>query len=352
MNENSPHLPERDIEKENKSIKNILWLLLVVFLSSLTAIASTLAVEAWILPFSLDNRTSISIENRGGGNNEQPQISQLQKNQINQRLVSIYNSQDKIEDQYYPINSKLATGVLLSSNGWVAFHNPKFDINNHQILEVIDHKGIVHKAKKIKYDQRSGITYIQLNQDNFRVSSIFEWESKEPKHVWRVGDKNWYMDSLVERKDLSAKTTFSIAKPQFFYQLDEYKTSQALFSNNGALVGFVDQEGKVLPSWYISNQLSNVLSNNQLSYPELNYSGRLVDVIVDNEDNSAKELTAFYVESDNKSSNTSTVMTGDLILSIDNNKIDSENISRLYLTSSDSSKATVIRKREQLEVEI
>lgn len=342
----APHLPEKQNSESQSSLG---WLFLIVVLSGLTGITAALVTIAWLTPQLVENGVNrISIESRAEKNKE---IKTLTKEQIDQRTVKIYDAEDKIEGRYYK-NDYLSDAAVLSSDGWVVMYRPNYKKGEYLNWEAINNKGVIHEIDEAVYDRNSKLLYLHLKEGDFRVASIADWgKIQQGKPVW-IYNSDYSKEILRRKAETDSSEVKNLLDLHYQYRLsDKYETGSLVLNQQGELVGFLDEAGKITPSWYVSNQLNNVLADKEINYNFPRVKGIMIDRM-----NSKKERTkpiaGMYVTyaSSNK------IKRGDILKKINGEKIKKKSLSKqaiiaklpyaLTITRGDKTKTIQISKQK------
>lgn len=333
----APHLPDKE---EGETTSNLRWFLLVVLLSALAGTASALATEAWLTPNINNSSTNrISIQN---STEQEETLSSLTKEQVEQRTVKVYDKREKIQNKYYK-DSFLFKAVLLSSDGWAVTYQPGYVPGSYNNFEALDNQGVVHEVETAIYDDKSRLLYLNLEGENFRVTSIGNWNqirSKQP--VWVYGD-NWNKEILPQKQKVSSRDVISLTEPIYSYSFAKnFKEGSLIVNQKGKLIGFSGTENNIVPAWYISTQINNVLSEQPLNYEFPEIKGIIIERKL-SEKNRTESVEGVYVTQ----SESREIQSGDIITKINGKKVEKQKLTRLILTAEEPISISILTDKGQ-----
>ncbi|MFB6225771.1 MAG: hypothetical protein ABEJ02_00275, partial [Candidatus Paceibacteria bacterium] len=259
---------------------------------------------------------------------KEEQIDSLTKEQVEQRTVDIYDTRNKIEGKYYR-DEVLAQGVVLSSDGWIVAYRPDYRSGSYRSWEAVDHRGVVHEIEKSLYDPQSGMLYLYLGGDNFRVSGIADWDDLDPADaLWTVAD--WKRFVLDEKQKTGSREVYNLKEPIYSFKLPvDKKDASVVVNSSGELVGFLGENGRVVPSWYVSAHMDDVLGGEELSYDFPDTQGIIINRF-SREDNRTETKTGFYITQ----TKSDQLKRGDIIIEINGKPIKTKDLARQIIGSS------------------
>jgi len=332
----APHLPDK---KENESTTSLGWFFLIVLLSGLAGMASALATEAWLTPTITGLSTNrISIQSK---TNQSKKLDSLTKEQVEQRTVKVYKKEEKIQNKYYKDNF-LAKAALLSSDGWAVMYYPEYVQGSFRRLEAMDSQGVVHEVESAVYDQQSKLVYLNLKGDNFRVSSIVDWNQVNANQPVWLYDQEWQKEKLGSKQKVVSSEVISLTTPIYKYSfIRSYKQGTPIINKQGELIGFIGSENNIIPAWYISSQMNNVLSEQLVNYDFPELKGIIINDVVA-EKNRTKSLNGVYITK----SESRKIRPGEIITKINGQEIDKKELAQTALSAEKPITITILREEE------
>ncbi len=332
----APHLPDK---KENKSTSSLGWFFLIILLSGLAGMASALATEAWLTPTIAGPSTNrISIQNK---TNQSEKLDSLTKEQVEQRTVKIYRKRDKIQGKYYK-DEFLTKAALLSSDGWAVMYYPDYVQGSFRRLEAMDDQGVVHEIESAVYDQQSKLVYLNLKGDNFRVSSIVDWNQVNANQPVWLYNQEWQKEKLDPKQKVVSSEVISVTVPTYKYSfIRSYKQGTPIINKQGELVGFVGVDNNIVSAWYISNQMNSVLSEQSVNYEFPELKGIIINNVLV-EKNRTKSLNGVYITN----SESRKIRAGDIITKINGQEINKKELAQTALSAEKPIKLTLLSEGE------
>ncbi len=348
----APHLPPKISEEEiNRTSPSLSWVFFFIFVAALTSVALTLATVVWFVPSFFPEQTANSIVKsvRPPEENLDPAIVRA----LRQRVWNVYDSRDKIDNNFYRKDTKPMSAVMFSTDGWAVMYDPNYRLGVEKNWEGYDYQGYQYEIEKVIYDPVSKFVYLKFVGDGFSFVSFYNWDNLESGAlVWLYKNGDWSPSVLENTVSLSQTKSENIWKPNFFYNLSEdLEEGTIAVSAEGDLVGVSNKEKKLIPGWLVENQYAQILENGKTLYTVLPWQGYMVDGFV-NKNDLPQRVNGFYVSYSNTKNSSTTVGVGDVITKIQKESIIVENLSRKILFAPQNIMVTVLRDGEELDIAV
>lgn len=271
-----PHLPPKSCSIENHRHWRRLKILLVAAVFGLIAGMSGASMmlgwiwprfaegDSWITSYTSPGLTRAQLENR------------IQE-EISSRIVAVYKSFVSLNlstgqaggTNY--LNKKIGDGIIVSSDGWFAMYHPNYD-GNHKNLYALTKDGRVLQAEKAQLDKYSGILYVKIKDQQFKVVGFNDADSSLDD-LFVFQNYYWHHASALY-PFLNYKIPHLDSAPLLSYSLsNSFNAGEIVINNRGQVVGFINEKNLLLPSLYITRILPKVLSQQAISYPSLGVEG-------------------------------------------------------------------------------
>ncbi|MEK7131495.1 MAG: S1C family serine protease [Patescibacteria group bacterium] len=264
-----PHLPPKSSSLEvHRLWQRLKLLLLVVVFGLIAGMSGASMMLGWIWPRFAEGDSWITSYASPGLS--RAQLENRIQEEVAARIVSVYRGSTNLNGTNY-LNKKIGDGIILSSDGWLAMYQPNYD-GNYKNLYVTTQDGKVLQPEKAQLDKYSGIIYVKIKDQQFKVVSFNDENySLDDIFVWQ--NSFWYHGSALY-PFLNYKIPHLDSAPALSYSLSgSFNTGQVAINNQGRVVGFITEKNLLLPSFYITRILPKVLSQQTLSYPSLGVDG-------------------------------------------------------------------------------
>ncbi|PIR03817.1 MAG: hypothetical protein COV59_04065 [Candidatus Magasanikbacteria bacterium CG11_big_fil_rev_8_21_14_0_20_39_34] len=275
-----PHLPRESCRIDTREkMRSFIWLCVLIFVAFLAGLSATLSVVAWVLPGYFNSNTPVQTSSLHPRTTFDENTYNALLHTIRQRTVRVYDIHHKQSEGVYNTEAFLGNAVLLSSDGWVAMRRTDGITSlGASSLEMVDHLGKVYKVSRVVRDPLKNIVYFKMatvQGDLFYVVSLAKPNALDVA-TWSLQDRQ-----LVEAERISG--TSSVASHFLWEKIPPDFTSEGLvgtllFNSQGDFVGFVDNSGAVLSSYYISLALPNLLLNGRVDYFHIPVMGKVVEI--------------------------------------------------------------------------
>lgn len=351
----APHLPPKwcDIKWHGR-VQALPGLLLLVGIAVLSGVAAALMVAAWVAPpLVVDQGVAFFGSARVA---ERIALDPAAVNNLRQRMIALFDITKKDVGQVYPESAFVSFGALLSSDGWVVIPDVVYRPGREKQWEGVDAQGVVHLVERAAPDPVARVVYLKLSGDGFRVVSFPDWNDiRAGAAFWQFdvasgsGRKSGWRPALIEESvRVGTDATFPLVRPAYRYRIEPSAPHGALIATSrGDIVGFADENGRLIPAWFIARQLSSVLGRKPLLYTDFPVEGYLAEGIASGE--SVKFFSGVYVT---KTIPGSDLQRGDLIIRIAGEGVHPAHLSRQILFSGDPVPFTVLRDGEEKEISV
>ena len=349
-----PHLPKKTknlIQKE--TYRSLIVLGVLIIIAFVAAIAATLTTIAWIAPFSLGDTSLSSYRSPRSSDYTESVLDVQVEKQMQQRMVRVYDTREKIGQAYYGASGLVGRAVMLTSSGWAVLYQSEYTPGEEQYWESVNHQGIVFPIKDVVFDSLSELVYINIEGDGFRGDVSFpEWNDiDEQSAVFAV---NEYGSTPLSFGSLAPSDTievYSISEPRFFYQLTGTGVAGDIMVNDaGAFLGFLHKENRLIPSWLMSGQLEQLFANKTIEYTGLSVKGTTVNATTHN--TTFESVHGLYVTQSPTRATSSTIGVGDVIVRVDGVPFHEASVARHILFAPSPVRVEVLRQGVVIEMMI
>lgn len=324
MNTHPPHLPPKASSLTQRYARlTFPWLLLCLGCAAVIATAVSTAFLAWYVPdFVSYYVPAMTTESRGtyAGEGIDPFLSK----QIDDRSVALYRLTEG--STTVAADAFLAHAVLLSSDGWIVAYLPH--AVTIDVAMALDATGVLHTIDQRVYDEDTGLTYFKLAPGNFVVAALESWQSSLlGSAVWGQSQYDWKRIVLSERVSLQdGGRTIDLATPYSRLHTDA-EVGTVVYSDRGALVGFVSEDNLLIPSWEVRETLGTLLATGTIGRTEWPLAGTVLDAYLDPVSMSYVRSPAIAVTTASDQS-VSGLLVGDIITEVQGMTVDVHSLAR------------------------
>jgi hypothetical protein len=349
-----PHLPKKQTrEPLLKRHPALPWLLLVVALSMLSALAATLTTVAWLGPSS---HTGVIRTLRAQLPRLMPDEVTLDpfiEQQTRQRMVTLYDTRKKLNSVVYPAGSAIGVGILLNQDGWFVMQYPNVQQRDIRFLEAIDHVGSSYKIEQYFVDPVSGLTYIKADGDAFRGDvSFISWDNTDFVDESQLGFYATAVEPVIfsQRGDVGQPGEVTrFWEPTFLYRTQAHiPIGTVIIHPDGRVIGIVGENHTVIPGWIISHQLQPLFQDGQLRYTSINIHGYAIERL-DTEQGTALQ-SGFYVTRSNARPSSSTIGVGDIITHVNEKPVGANSTPKQLFLSQTQVAVRALRDGEEIDI--
>jgi len=350
-----PHLPEKIYSSSTHQFwQNVRLIFYVTIISLLAGVTGSLVVSAWLEPSSYTDQGNFLINNRLINNknstieswSQTPSV--LAARRLEYSTINIFDKTGEVTTNFYPESAFLGRTAMLTSNGWGVMYYPEFNKTKLASWLALDSQGIEYKIEKTVFDTERGFVYVKFEGNNFRVMSFPNWDNfVNGTKVW-ISDYNVWKERLLGDTIVVVDNTHKITEQYSRLRLEpDTSASNIVMTEEGHFVGFVDKEGLLQTAWYAEYQLPNLLEKSEFVNSDIDWTGYFVE----RHGISAVAQTpgnGFFVVS--PGSKVSDLRKGDIITSINGNKVDPHNLWRTVIVNKSDLRLTLWRNNEEINI--
>lgn len=284
-----PHLPNPtcNIKNHNRWI-NISGMLFVAGLGLFAGLVGGIITLGWIWPTYGGGDTWIVSQNRvetpGGV------LDEIVSKESAEKVFTVYGVESKLDAiGFLSAEDRVGEAVAVSSDGWLALYvteiNPTFAISKWRVLSA---DGAVFGVGQYLWDAQAGIAYIKISPagtqkdstatvTQFRVAS-FEDTLKTQDEIYIHENGAWRYARVGYEKFLPIGSGRLDSAPSRVFQLnDSFTPGSVAVNRRGRVVGFVAENGQLLPGKYLTRILPSVLGAQKIEYPSFGALGWFSD---------------------------------------------------------------------------
>lgn len=277
-----PHLPPKScsvpLYKRLRLMESIVFVSIFAFVSGLVG---GIVSDVYITP-EYDAYTGVVQEARVVTRSfEQIPDAFFIRNQYRRMLSLVPRS--LYENGQHRMPGAGINAVLLTDSGW--FVAPILDrgiqANN---LVALSSAGEVYEIESFVFDTEAGLVYGSLAGEGFRVVSFPANDALKPgTGVWIAGD------GTLQRSILTYPKRSNTVQPMYqigdigyrSFVSDNVETGSVVWTEEGAFLGFVDNEGAIKPWFVVTSVYSSVFSGELISRESIPISGYIVSLLED-----------------------------------------------------------------------
>ncbi|OGH93379.1 MAG: hypothetical protein A2563_02095 [Candidatus Magasanikbacteria bacterium RIFOXYD1_FULL_40_23] len=345
-----PHLPPKTSSIEtHRHLQRLKLLLAIVVFSVIAGASGASMMIGWIWPRFADGDVWITSYTNSGMS--RAQLETRIREEISTRVVSVHRGTTSVGGVNY-FNKKIGDGIMLSSDGWLAMYQPRYDGNYKNIYIAVD-GGNIFQPEKAVWDKYSGVLYLKIQNEQFKVVGFAdEGSDLDDIFVWQ--NDNWYHGTVLY-PIFNYKIPHLDTAPIKSYSLNgSFNAGQIAINNQGRVVGFVADNNLLLPGFYITRVLSQVLSQQALSYPSLGVEGwfgeeQTIFTVSETKLKAGEKARGFLVSG--VWSVGSVLRKGDLLLEVNGRIVAPDNLWYI-INNNESVKVKILRSGKTLEVEV
>ncbi len=274
-----PHLPPRSCSVPAYYVRQSLpWIAVVVVLSVLSGVAAALAISAWAVPEGNIAALSDRILLRRTVAADALDASAV--NYVTTRLLDVYDVSK--ETRYHTVapDALLGRALLLSSDGWAVFYGAK-NIRASDLI-LVDSQGVSYVVEEMVADARTGLTYIHLSGNGFRVAAFGQLHN-EIVNAWAFTGEKQAVMVKVEPPRLHATQVSSVAlgEPSLLPYVDggALRAGTVVTNEQGEVFGIVGSEQTLIPAWMLEHGVRQVIRDRKVVYPNIGIEGTLVALL-------------------------------------------------------------------------
>lgn len=292
----APHLPPRIVSMDfPKRRMRLILLFSMIFLCVLTSLATTLALVAWIVPFTDATESFHRLERLIDREPRQISPDPVRVRETSERLLTILDRRLYLSDSLYGEAAVVATAASISSDGWIVFSLPKHASFSPQSWDILTNSRESLGISKSIRDPLTGLIYIKTNGEGMRVFSFAKGNAGDT--LWGILPDRWRETKMFglenNTEDLSQKRK-AIWKLFSFDSLNPaLPAGTPIVTSAGELAGIVNTEGLLIPSSFIALQIPTVFDTGTIAYAGIPVEGFVVSGMLDEDGGSA--LSGFFI---------------------------------------------------------
>lgn len=273
-----PHLPPPSCDiKAHQKWQHIKIFIFTALLGLVGGVTGASIVLGWIWPV-LDTKDQWAVS-YFRSTSAQVQLEQRVREEIKDRIVSVYSDISQIGGTYYfNQEQKLGEGVVVSSDGWLVVY-AALDPEKYKNWRVLTAQGKIFGVERALNDKYTGLTFLKIAQSGTvalykqiefseRISSgddIFIYEDK----VWQHGLVA-YSFYQSQESQLAHLDSLSVMR---YFLTPSFKTGSLVVNNQGRMVGIIAKDGSLLPSEHIQALLPTILTKQIIVHRSLGVEG-------------------------------------------------------------------------------
>lgn len=341
-----PHLPPKTCHVAwHKRLQSLPGLLVVMALSGLMGAICSLIVVGWIVPSFIPEQTIhrfTGVEQTTETNNPTLEAH------VRERQLRVFDRSKRLGTRWY--NSKQAhlfNASLLSANGWSVMYRPTFRYGEEWTWDLLDSQNNTLRLERSVFDRHTGLLYLKVAAEDFRVFSFVDWGAQEhPMNAWMIHDEGAVFEQLlpeqvapIQHRSFAAQQSLLVPETSTF-------ADAVVLNQQGALLGLADQDGKILPSFWVQEHLTKLLEGERLAVKSLPIIGSFVDTDAKGESDDAMKQ-GFYVVRSYRG-----LWPGDVIVRVNDAALDPVRLPHTLLTSDEQISLTVLRGKEEITIDV
>lgn len=339
-----PHLPKKENNQSQKALKQSLFYFLSCTLIAIAASLATVFVAfSWVVPRAIPEVPFYTFEHKTLP--PEPTVDTSLLTHISERQALLFDTRKQLAKEWYPAESALASGVFLTSDGWVVFPFSSIEPFDKKNFEVVDNKGVVYPLESVFVDKDLSLLYLKVRGEGLRFISFPNWNTltQDASVVGKNGSEYTLTKVSGIQKNSAIKLPAEIWKQHYLYSV-EAPVQGFLFSDQGEFLGLA-REGGLLPGWYVESSFLSLLSKQKLTYSAFSWKGEIVDRRLQN--GFVKETIGFFVTEGDLDKNG--LKAGDVIVKINNQEFSLTTLSRVVLQSPEMVTLEIVRNGELLQ---
>lgn len=122
----APHLPKNTItDTQKQQWRRLQWFFIALGFTLFVSFVVSMVVSSWVMPqHQIQQTTVFTVDKPVIVDSYDSLLSPLVLSQSQQRIVSVYNRQGKVQDLYRH-DAFIGNALLLSAGGWAVFYAPE-----------------------------------------------------------------------------------------------------------------------------------------------------------------------------------------------------------------------------------
>lgn len=342
-----PHLPPKTNNIEwHRKIQSVPWIILFILLSFFSGAVATLVVEAWIVPGVIISEPLYLAPKEN--TNPNTTFDPLRARHARQRLVTVFDTRQKVSEKFYRAQGKKGTAVLLSSNGWAVFYGPDYKKGEEKFWEGIsEQEQTTFPVVEIVFDTVTGLVYVRFEGEGFRSMSFApESALRTDSVLWSFVNGSWKQTNIdtVQAPDLSSARLIWQSWPTYTFSTS-LPVGSVIVNANGDFVGFRGKEHGLAPGLFVENQLQEILTSSTIGYTIVPWQGYAVGFT---EDENQRQGIVITDPGYPRTPHTD-LRSGDVVLAINGKPIDLVTLAAGALSASEQILVSIWRGGQTIE---
>lgn len=336
-----PHLPHPSCSIINHERYMRLKIFLISTLAGLVAgiVGAVMMINAWY-PTTFGN-TTVVLPNRNATNSLDSSVVRDWR----PRLIAIYDNTKTINKDYYLSTARVSTAVVVNAGGWAVAPSLKINKTNFSGL---DYQGHELTIEDIVNDENAGLTFIKFSGADFRATASFA-----PRQTTETGRVLWGFDTdwepytvgqkMINTRAVQNGLITSVAIDPVQFSLEETSSAnQVLITDRGEFVGFSTTNRVITPVWMVGETLPKIVSGQKPPFWNFNWQGSFVEAPRAN-----TAVTDGFLVTE---ASGGVLKKGDIILTINGQKVNSTNMVELLMFAPDEFVVSVERAKVMSEI--
>lgn len=348
-----PHLPNRSkLFARSRNTVSLSAFFILVSVIFLTAMAGTLVTIAWIAPDPQSSVITRTIREVQAPSRNEVRMQPLVEQQVRQRRFVLFDARKK-RGEFYPANAVVGQSVIVNAQGWSAMYYPTYQRGMERNWELRTFLGDLIEIESVVFDPSHGIVYINAQGNEHRGDvQFFGWnDDVQSGHVFAaVGVDEMRAVALDVLEQIREETPHNLSLRRYAYTVKgEYLPGDMVLSQEGMFAGFIDNQGMVLPSWTVQQQLQSLFEEGTLTTGAIDPVGQFVRL-----DNhfGADVSYGFYIEQLSPAVARAGFERGDVIVAVDGVSLTEESAAQIMQTGRLVEQFQILRDEEVRLIEV
>ena len=280
-----PHLPNPTCNiKSHEHWISLKLIVIVTFFGLLAGVTGAMIVIGWIWPNYGGGDTWVVSQNRASN---RPLLAESVRIETAERIFGVYSDSVKIgETTVMNSENKIGEAIAVSSDGWAVMH-PSRDVvfSLYKKWRVLGQDGVAYKVDSLSRDTYSPFVYIKISLldtgvadeekslSQFKVASFSDsFNISDEIYIFENG--NWKYSRLGFKKNYAYSASHLDSAPNYGYEVEgNFEPGSIAVTNRGRMVGYISENGLLLPNIQITRILPEILSKQKVVYPSFGVAG-------------------------------------------------------------------------------
>ena len=341
----APHLPPPTCSVPlHRRLERVPMILLFTLLAVLSSIAVSLFVVA---RFSFAPMTETKIVVAGTTNKEQGTLDPVVLRDVREKTVTLLDTTKK-SFQSYGDDAVIGQAALLSTDGWAV--TAAVLPSTLTGVRAVDAQGKLHIISEQRIDTQSGVRYIKIAHDGFRIFDVIgEVPSRETVVPVFSFDRSDVSPLLLSLSTFDERPLFTFTQARLMLQTEPVlQTASVLVNDRGVLVALSTADGTLVSGPVIRHGLPFVLSKKTIVRATLPYTLSVVSGV--QKDDQLLPISGYLVTKIQPKKQTEALRIGDIITRVDNAPVDEVVLALLAYDTREQVPLTVYRDGVEVDV--